>query len=154
MGAAMTARLLGTGSDVSVFDLADEPVEEAVALGATRAKSVAEIAATVDIISICVPAATHIEAVFDGPNGIGEQSRDRQTILIHSTVLPDTVLWAQSLASTWGGWFTTPAWRMPDRRLSVAVSAFVRAGLNTTGDTGDDGGTQGARPSSYLTCVG
>jgi 3-hydroxyisobutyrate dehydrogenase-like beta-hydroxyacid dehydrogenase len=103
MGAAMTARLLDKGLDVSVFDIADEAVEQAVSMGASRAESAAEIADKVDIISICVPAAHHVEAVLNGPNGIADRGRDRQTILIHSTVLPDTVTWAQSVASAWGG---------------------------------------------------
>lgn len=103
MGAAMAANLIETGATVTVHDLDRAAVAAAVALGAVGVDSSAEVAAASDIISICVPAAHHVEAVVHGPGGIADAGRAGQTILIHSTVLPETVLEARDVAAQWGG---------------------------------------------------
>ena len=103
MGAAMVSRLLSTGVAVTVYDLDPVPVATAVAAGASAAGSPAEVAASSDVVSICVPAATHIHTVLTGPGGIAEAARNGQTLLIHSTVNPQTMLDAQATAAGWGG---------------------------------------------------
>jgi 3-hydroxyisobutyrate dehydrogenase len=103
MGAAMVSRLLSQDAVVVAYDLDPAPVAVAVAAGATAASSPAEVAAASDIVSICVPAATHVQAVLTGPGGIAEAARGGQTMLIHSTVAPQTVLDARDSAAAWGG---------------------------------------------------
>jgi 3-hydroxyisobutyrate dehydrogenase len=103
MGAAMVSRLLSQDAVVVVYDLDPEPVAVAVAAGATAANSPAEVAAASDVVSVCVPAAPHIEAVLTGPGGIAEAARGGQTLLIHSTVAPHTMLDARDTATGWGG---------------------------------------------------
>jgi 3-hydroxyisobutyrate dehydrogenase len=103
MGAAMASRLLSQGMAVVVYDLDPDPVAAAVAAGATAASSPAEVAAASDVVSICVPAASHIHAVLAGPGGIAEAGRSGQTLLIHSTVAPQTIFDARDTAAQWGG---------------------------------------------------
>ena len=102
MGSAMAEHLLGTGASLTVFDVDEQAVEAAIGLGATAAASSAEVAAASDIVSICVPAARHIDAVLAGNDGIAEGAHSNLTILIHSTVHPDTMTAAHRTAATWG----------------------------------------------------
>jgi len=103
MGAAMASRLLTQGRTVVVYDLDPAAMATAVAAGATAATSPAEVSATSDVVSICVPAASHVQAVLTGPGGIAEAARPNQTVLIHSTVAPQTIRDAADTASGWGG---------------------------------------------------
>ncbi len=102
MGSAMAGHLLSTGATVTVFDLNPAAVERAVSQGATAATTAAEVATSSDVISVCVPAAEHVEAVIAGPGGIAEAVHDGVTVLIHSTVHPDTMTWARETAEPWG----------------------------------------------------
>lgn len=101
MGAAMAGHLISTGSDVTVFDLDGPAVEAAVGKGGKPASSSAEIAATCDVISICVPAAEHIEAVLTGDDGIHAGARPGTVVLLHSTVHPETMRSARETAAKW-----------------------------------------------------
>jgi len=102
MGSAMTERLVASGAAVTVFDLDQAAVDAAVALGATAASSPAAVAEASDIVSICVPASQHIEAVMSGADGIAEGAHEGLTLLIHSTVHPDTIRAACDAAKAWG----------------------------------------------------
>ncbi len=102
MGSAMTERLRSSGNEVMVFDLDDKAVAAAVELGATAATSAAELAAACDIVSVCVPAAHHVDAVINGDGGIHEGAHDGLIVLIHSTVHPDTMTSARDSAAAWG----------------------------------------------------
>lgn len=124
MGSAMVENLIGTGAEVTVCDVDPAAVDAAVALGAAAAASPAEVAAASDAVSICVPAAEHLDQVLDGPGGlaagVGEGlgglavgSREGPgglaagvgggpTILVHSTVHPDTIRAARRRAAARG----------------------------------------------------
>ena len=124
MGSAMAENLIGTGAEVTVYDVDPAAVDAAVALGATAADSPAEVAAVSDAVSVCVPAAEHLDQVLDGPGGLGEgvggspgglaeenrggpdglaaESRGGPAILVHSTVHPDTIRAARDRAASWG----------------------------------------------------
>ena len=102
MGSAMTQRLASTGRTVHVFDLDSAVVDTAVEQGATAMTSAADVAAASDIVSICVPAASHIEAVLTGDGGIEDGAHEGLRLLIHSTVHPDTVIAAAATAAPWG----------------------------------------------------
>ena len=103
MGSAMAENLIRRGgAPVTVHDIDPAAVEAAAALGAEAVASPAEVARASDVVSICVPAAAHIEAVLSGPGGITEGVHDRLSVLIHSTVHPDTVLAARDEAAEWG----------------------------------------------------
>jgi 3-hydroxyisobutyrate dehydrogenase-like beta-hydroxyacid dehydrogenase len=98
----MCQRLLDTGHEVVVFDLDDAAVDAMVTLGARAATSSAEVAAASDTMSICVPADAHVLAVLRGESGVEGGGRGGLTVLIHSTVHPDTMREAHNAAATWG----------------------------------------------------
>ena len=103
MGSAMAENLIRHGSGpVTVHDIDAAAVDEAVSWGAEAGASAAEVARASDVVSICVPAAAHIEAVLSGPGGIAEGAHEGLCVLIHSTVHPDTVLAARDDAAEWG----------------------------------------------------
>ena len=72
MGSAMAENLIRNSSDVTVYDINPEAVQEAVQHGATAATSPADVAQQSDVISICVPADEHIAQVLTGPEGVIE----------------------------------------------------------------------------------
>ncbi len=77
-----------------VFDIDAAVVGTLAEQGAVAAESLAELAAAVDIVGVCVPADDHVRAVLDGPDGLFEHLRPGAVVAIHSTVSPDTVRWA------------------------------------------------------------
>lgn len=72
MGSAMVENLIETGAEVTVCDVDPAAVDAAVALGAAAASSPAEVAEVSDAVSVCVPAAEHIDQVLHGPGGLAE----------------------------------------------------------------------------------
>ena len=103
MGSAMAENMIRHGGgSVTVHDIDPAAVGAAVSLGAEAGASAADVARASDVVSICVPAAAHIEAVMSGPGGIAEGVHDGLCVLIHSTVHPDTVLAARERAAEWG----------------------------------------------------
>ena len=93
MGSAMCERLARSGAAVLAHDLNPAAVDAAVERGATAAGSTEEVAEQADIISTCVPAAAHLDAVIDELATVG---RAGQILLIHSTVHPETIRAAQT----------------------------------------------------------
>ena len=100
MGSAMCERLATSGATVLAHDLNTAAVDAAVEHGATAASSTEEVAEQANIISTCVPAAAHIDAVIDELATVG---RAGQILLIHSTVHPDTIRAAQTRVAAWEG---------------------------------------------------
>ena len=76
MGSAMAENLIRNSSDVTVYDINPEAVQEAVQHGATAATSPADVAQQSDVISICVPADEHITQVLTGPEGAIEAAHE------------------------------------------------------------------------------
>lgn len=103
MGSAMAENLIGQGGgSVVVHDIDPTTVDAAVSLGAVAGANAAEVARASEVVSVCVPAAAHIEAVLSGPGGIVEGAHEGLCVLIHSTVHPDTVLDARDVAAERG----------------------------------------------------
>lgn len=131
MGAAMAGRLVESGHDVRVYDVDAERVATVVAAGATAASSAAEVGAVADVVSICVPAAHHITSVLTGSGGLAESARPGQTILVHSTVAPETMIAAAADAATFGA-------RLFDACIAGGVeSARIGELVVLCGDLGD-----------------
>ena len=103
MGSAMAENLIRRGGgSVTVHDLDPAAVDAAVSLGAGAGTDAAAVARASDVVSVCVPAAAHIEAVLSGPGGIAEGAHGGLCVLVHSTVHPETVLAARDTAAQWG----------------------------------------------------
>jgi 3-hydroxyisobutyrate dehydrogenase len=91
-GKPIAAHLAPAGFETTVFDLADEPVQELVAGGARAAKSPREVGERADVIGICVPADDHVRAVVYGEDGLLAGTKPGAVIAIHSTILPATAI--------------------------------------------------------------
>ena len=77
--------LLKSGRRFRVFDLAEGPLARMRADGAEVADSVADIAATCDLIFLSLPGGPQVEAVVAGPGGLLEHARAGQVVVDTST---------------------------------------------------------------------
>ena len=94
IGRPMAEALLRAGVPTVVHDLDHEAVARLVAAGAESADTLADLASRASVVGVCVPADPHVRAVLDGPDGLLAHLPEGSTVGIHSTVLPETVLWA------------------------------------------------------------
>jgi 3-hydroxyisobutyrate dehydrogenase-like beta-hydroxyacid dehydrogenase len=65
MGLPMTRNLLAAGHEVTVASRSRPPIEAAVALGATEAATLADLASTSEVIILCVPNSPEVVEVVD-----------------------------------------------------------------------------------------
>ena len=92
MGKPIAANLLAAGFDLTVFDVRDEPVRELERLGATRAANLRDLGERAEIIVLAVVDDAQVEDVVLGRDGFLQTGRKDSTIVIHSTIIPGTVL--------------------------------------------------------------
>jgi 3-hydroxyisobutyrate dehydrogenase len=86
MGLPMTANLLRAGHQVTVVSRSRGPVDAALALGATEAGTLADLAATSEVIILCVPNSPEVVEVVDGLVGA---LRAGTVVIDCSTIDPD-----------------------------------------------------------------
>ncbi len=91
IGKPIAAHLAPAGLETTVFDIAAEPVQELVAGGARAAVTPREVGAGADVVGICVPEDVDVLAVTMGDDGLIAGMSPGGVILVHSTVLPETV---------------------------------------------------------------
>ena len=88
IGKPMALRLAASeGIELTVYDVAPDPVAELEKAGAAAATSVAALAAQVDVVCVMVRDDDQVRDVLGEILGV---SGDGQTVVIHSTVAPDT----------------------------------------------------------------
>jgi len=90
LGRGFVARLLETGHPVTVFDLDEESREWAALRGASAAGSPRNVAEHTDVIVLTLPDTPEILAVVAGENGLGAGLRSGSTVVVASTVAPET----------------------------------------------------------------
>jgi 3-hydroxyisobutyrate dehydrogenase-like beta-hydroxyacid dehydrogenase len=82
MGEPMCRHLVAkSGYSVVIFDLAPEPIGRLAQIGATPARSAAEVAETTDIVFVSLPSGKHLQVVCEGPRGLLSCTRAGQTIV-------------------------------------------------------------------------
>ncbi len=101
-GKPIAAHLAPAGLETTVYDLAEQPVEELVAGGAKGAASPREVGAAADVVGICVPEDEQVRAVVSGDDGLLAGMRPGGVILIHSTILPESATALAELAAAGG----------------------------------------------------
>lgn len=92
MGGPMTRRLLAAGRSVTVWNRSPEKLEAAVAAGARRAGSPAEVAGTADIVFLNLTDTAAVEAVVFGPDGLASASGDGKLVVDFSSIRPDATV--------------------------------------------------------------
>ena len=88
MGRPMASNLVRKGESVVVHDVNTAPVNALVGLGAQKATSVREVAATSDIVFTMLPTTAVVEEVIGGAGGVLEHARADSVIVDMSTIDP------------------------------------------------------------------
>ena len=100
IGRPMALRLAAAdGLALGVYDVAPGPLEELAAAGAEVASSVADLAAGVDVLCVMVRDDDQVRDVMGQVLGV---AGDRLTVVVHSTVAPDTPRQLEMSASRHG----------------------------------------------------
>lgn len=90
MGRPMARNVLAAGFKLVVYDLMAEPVNELVEAGAVAANSPAEVAASSDVVLLCLPDSPDVEAAMMGRQGLLAGARPGQIVVDMSTISPVT----------------------------------------------------------------
>lgn len=90
MGGPMAANLIQAGYALTVFDLVEQALVDAVAAGAERADSAAAAVADVDVVISMLPAGRHVEDLYLGSGGLLDAVADTTLLIDSSTIDADT----------------------------------------------------------------
>ena len=88
MGRGMSANLLKAGFDVTVWNRTSSRMDDLVQQGASAGTSPADVAATCDVIIVCVSDTPDVEAVILGENGILHGAKEGALVIDCSTISP------------------------------------------------------------------
>lgn len=101
-GKPLARNIVEAGYKLTVFDVRAEPMAELAVAGAAIASSPAEVAANSDIVILCVVDDAQVMDVLQGEGGVFATPAPGKIIVIHSTILPQTVRDAADLAERHG----------------------------------------------------
>ena len=90
MGRGMASNCVKKGFKLVVFDIKPEPVADLVKLGATAAKSVAEVAKACSIIITVLPTGREVDQIVMGADGIFAHAKPGTLVMDLSTIDPET----------------------------------------------------------------
>lgn len=123
MGGSMARALVTAGLDVMVFDLRDDLMAEFVSEGAAAASSVADLAGRCDIVSLVVVNDAQVDSVGDQ---VVAAAAPGTTLIVHSTVLPSTVVALSERAAVRGvGVFDAAVSGGPEKGVQGALTLMV-----------------------------
>lgn len=88
MGAPMVRNLLRAGHELVAWNRSPAPLDAAVADGAERGQSAADVGARSDVTIACVTASADVEEVVLGPGGALEGLREGSVFVDMSTISP------------------------------------------------------------------
>ena len=91
MGGPLAAFVLKAGFPLVVHDIRKEPASHLIQGGAAWADSPREVAASTDVICVCVPGPPEMQAVTTGSRGIAEGVASGAVVIDHTTNAPDVV---------------------------------------------------------------
>ncbi len=90
-GKPIAEQLAMADFETTVYDVAPGPMKELEEAGATTATTPRGVGERADLVGLCVPEDKHVLAVVLGEDGLLEGMRAGGVILVHSTVLPETI---------------------------------------------------------------
>jgi 3-hydroxyisobutyrate dehydrogenase-like beta-hydroxyacid dehydrogenase len=102
MGGAICRRLLKKGHEILAFDLERVRLKEATMQGASPASSSAEIAGACDVILVVVENDSQVRDSIAGEKGVINAVKAGTTVIIHSTVHPETCQYCASVLAARG----------------------------------------------------
>jgi 3-hydroxyisobutyrate dehydrogenase len=89
MGSAMAEMLLAAGYELAVWNLEPGPAELLAERGAIPKSSPAALAASCDVVLLCVLDTPAVEAVVFGPEGVASAGQGATVLVDHSTANPE-----------------------------------------------------------------
>jgi 3-hydroxyisobutyrate dehydrogenase len=92
MGGPMTGRLLAAGRALTVWNRSAEKLDAAVARGARRAGSPAEVAEAAEIVFLNLTDTEAVEAVVFGPEGLSSVKGHGKLVVDFSSIRPDATV--------------------------------------------------------------
>ncbi len=102
MGNRIAQRLLGHGYQVSVYDRNLDTAKTITTQGGIVAKSIRELASTVDVVLSCLTNDEAVRSVYTGAEGVFAGARPGTVVLEMSTISPDTSRELHSLGARGG----------------------------------------------------
>ncbi len=138
MGSPMAANLINAGYQVTVFDLVPEAVDKLKALGARGAENIADAVSEADVVISMLPAATHVNGLYLGKDGILASLKNKTLLIDCSTIDAQT-------AREVGAAVVNAGHEFIDAPVSGGV-AGAAAGTLTFIMGGDSGPVEHARP--------
>ena len=103
MGRPMAKNLLKAGFPLVVHSRSQEPVDDLVAAGATRADSPADVARRATRIITMVPDSPDVERVLEGPDGVFSALQRGTIVIDMSSIEPATAMRLAERAASLGG---------------------------------------------------
>ena len=101
MGGPMSRNIIGkTNHEVTVFDLNPVAMDACIKAGAKRGASVANVAASSEVVMMSLPTPKHVEAVIAGPDGVAENAKPGTVVIDLSTNSPAFIKRLGDLLST------------------------------------------------------
>lgn len=88
MGRPMSKNLLRSGFNVVVFARKENVMDELVALGATKARSVADLAEQCDVIITMLPDSPQVKEIILGPRGVIHHAKPGSMVIDMSSIDP------------------------------------------------------------------
>src|SRR5216684_7610180 len=88
MGSRIAQRLLGHGYQLSAYDRNLAKTKALAARGGTIAKSIRELASTVDVVLSCLTNDEAVRSVYSGAEGVFAGARPGTVVLEMSTISP------------------------------------------------------------------
>jgi len=139
MGAGMAKNIVSKGFPLTVLvHKKRDPVDRLVGFGAKEAPTPAEIARTSDIVVLCLPSSTEVEAVALGENGLIEGAHRELVVVDSTTAEPaSTMRVAAALAEKGVAFADAPLTRSPPDAEAGRLNTLVG---------GDDGVFETIRP--------
>jgi 3-hydroxyisobutyrate dehydrogenase len=110
MGFPMTRRLLQAGHHVTIWNRSPAKAAALVEAGATLARLPRELAASVDIVFMCVTDAAAVEDVVFGPDGLATVDGSGRLVVDFSSIHPDAAraIAARLKEANGMGWIDAP----------------------------------------------
>ena len=88
MGKPMSRNLMKAGYPLVVYDIRQEPVEEAVAAGARAGTSPSDVAAQCEVIITMLPNSPQVQQVVLGADGVLNGARPGSILVDMSSIAP------------------------------------------------------------------
>ncbi|WP_219894959.1 NAD(P)-dependent oxidoreductase [Aquisediminimonas profunda] len=135
MGSGIAAHLAEVGVKLVVFDLNTAAIDNMVAKGARGAGSLEEVAASADVIVICVDPEAQVRNVLDG---LVPHMRAGQAVIIQSSIPPQWLgEMAKQVATVGATLFDAPVSGSYEDRKNGTLSVLTGASENDVGQVKD-----------------